>query len=407
MERLPTELVIHILSYMSTKELKITGFISFKYRSLVIPFLFRCIRPWWFRPTRLDVFDLITCLQNNHRISLVVRVLDVRAIRLSQQSLEEIQQIMEITARWEGLILPVNEHIPLGVFDDKTKMQLRRLEFTKAIIPSGPKFSHLLINILPSCTNLIDLDIPEMEDNWFKTCDPDGSAITMWMNRLEKYCGPSYPLSYLHNSTPLHRLRTTSPASSPMLQKLGLLVGQQLLALHVQVPLTRDILVGRDYPPPSLLPSSFPNLRYFSWFMIKSQLGSVPGDLVRTFLAPSLILIIYIQGLPRSKFFGDEATLDVNMAVFDAIQQLHYLRHIWFRYDHEYEAPIGSVLTFVEKVQRASLPYLHTICLWTPLAPTGDPSTYTFRKEEAESVNGGGYTKWACKTNLPVFGLMD
>ena len=407
MERLPTELVIQILSYMSTKELKIIGFISSEYRSLVIPFLFRRIRPWWFGPVRSDVSDLITCLQNNHSISLVVRVLDARAIGLSQQSLEEIQQIMEITARWEGLILPVDGDIPLEVFDDKTKMQLRRLEFTKAIIPSGPKFSHLLINILPSCANLHELEIPHMEDDWFKTRDPNGSAITMWMNRLEKYRGPSYPLGYLYNGTPLHRLRTLTPPSSPMLQRLGLLVGRQLLALHVQVPLTRVILVGKDYPPPSLFPSSFPNLQYFSWFVIKSQPGSVPGDLVRAFLALSLILIIYIQGLPQTKSLGDEATLDVNMAVFDAIQQLHYLRHVWFRYHHEDSAP---VLAFVEQVQKASHPYLNAIFLWTALVPRGHPRTYIFRKEEAESVDGGGYTKWACETSLgvlSVFQFMD
>ena len=294
MERLPTELVFHIFDYMSHFELKIIGFISSEYRSLVIPFLFRRIRPWRWEPTKLDVPGLIECLRNNRRIALVVRMLDVRAIKLSQQPLEEIQQIMEITVGWEGLVLPVDEHIPLELFDAKTKLQLRRLEFTKATRPTGSKFSHLLLNILPSCANLIDLDMPEMEDDWFETYDQNESTITMWMNRLEKYHGPYYPLSYLHDDTPLRRLRATTPASSSVLQGLGSLVGERLLALHVNFPLTRFLLVEKDYPPPSLFPSSFPNLRYFSWFMIKSQPGSVPGDLVRSFLAPSLILTIYI-----------------------------------------------------------------------------------------------------------------
>ena len=122
-------------------------------------------------------------------------------------------------------------------------------------------------------------------------------------------------------------------------------------------------------------------------------------------------MIIYIQGLPQTKVHGDEATLDVNMAVFDAIQQLRYLRHVWFRYHHhEDKDPMEPVLAFVEKVQRASLPYLNAIFLWMPLAPRGDPRSYTFRKEEAESVDGGGYTKWACETSLgslSVFQFMD
>jgi hypothetical protein len=45
MERLPTELVIQILGYMSMEELKVIGFISSEYRSLVLPLLFRRISP--------------------------------------------------------------------------------------------------------------------------------------------------------------------------------------------------------------------------------------------------------------------------------------------------------------------------------------------------------------------------
>ena len=38
MERLPTELVLQILGYMSKEELEVIGFISSEYRSLVVPF---------------------------------------------------------------------------------------------------------------------------------------------------------------------------------------------------------------------------------------------------------------------------------------------------------------------------------------------------------------------------------
>jgi hypothetical protein len=284
MERLPTELVIQILDYMSTKELKVIGFISSEYRSLVIPFLFRRIRPWPWGATSRGVPDLILCLQNNRRLCSVVRVLNLLGIRESQQPVEELRQIMEITAWWEALILHVDENIPLAVFDDNTRLQLRRLEFIQRTRRPGPKLSHLLLNILPACANLIELEIPELEEDWFKTCDPNGSAITMWINRLEKYRGPSYPLNYLRNGTPLHRLMSTSIAPPPMLQRLGRLVGQQLVALQYSLdayPYTR--LIENNCLPPSLFPSSFPNLRYVAWFLIMPQLGSAPGDPVRTF----------------------------------------------------------------------------------------------------------------------------
>jgi len=52
-ERLPTELAIQILSYMSNEELKVTGFLLFEYRSVVLPLLFHRIRPWlWERGSR-------------------------------------------------------------------------------------------------------------------------------------------------------------------------------------------------------------------------------------------------------------------------------------------------------------------------------------------------------------------
>jgi hypothetical protein len=267
MERLPTELVIQILDYMSTEELKVIGFISSEYRSLVIPFLFSHIRPWPWEARGRGVPDLMLCLQNNRRLCSVVRVLNLRAIRNSKRPLEEIRQIMEITAWWEALILPVDEHIPLAVFDDNTKLRLCRLEFIQTVRGPGPKLSHLLLNILPSCANLAELEIPELEGDWFKTCDPNGSAIMMWMNRLEKYRGPSYPLNYLRNGTPLHRLMITNTAPSPVLQRLGRLAGQQLLALQYSLDVHPDAysdtgLIEKNCLPPSLFPSSFPNLRY-------------------------------------------------------------------------------------------------------------------------------------------------
>jgi hypothetical protein len=259
------------------------GFASSEYRSLVIPLLFRRIRPWPWGVMRQDVPDRILCLQNNHRLCSVVRVLNLLAIRKSKRPLEEIRQIMEITAWWEGLILPVDEHVPPAMFDDNTRLRLRRLELIQPVRRPGPQLSHLLLNILPSCANLIDLMIPELTEDWFKTCDPSGSAITMWMNRLEKYHGPSYPLNYLRNGTPLHRLMITTTASSLMLQNLGRLVSQQLVAL--QYSLDASCLIGNKCLPPSLFPSSFPNLRYASWFliMVEPQPGSAPGNLVRSF----------------------------------------------------------------------------------------------------------------------------
>jgi hypothetical protein len=129
------------------------------------------------------------------------------------------------------------------------------------------------------------------------------------------------------------------------------------------------------------------------------QPESAPGDLVRTLLAPSVLLINYIQGHPQAEFLGDEATLDVNGTLLNAIRQLHYLRHVWVTSLHNHRAPVEPALAFVKEVQRMSLPYLHAITLWTP---NGITWSHVFRKGEAGSVNGGGYTKWACKINVPV-----
>jgi hypothetical protein len=279
MERLPIELVTQILSYIPKEELKVIGFISSKYRSLVIPFLFRRIRPWPRKTTRQGISDLIACLQNNHHLSSVVRALDAEGIR---DSAEDLQRIMEITARWGELALPASNWLPIAVFGENTKSRLRRLRCTGYV---GSEFPRLL-EILPACTNLLVLEIPQIGDKRFESLDPAGLVAAKWVNRLEKYTGPLYPLNYLRSGTPLYHLETTTKVPLPMLQKLGQLLGQQLLALHVHLtvdPHDNMSYSWINYLSPSPIPSLFPNLQYVAWFMVKSELWFVPDDIVRTF----------------------------------------------------------------------------------------------------------------------------
>jgi len=403
MERLPTEMIIHVLSYMSMEELKVIGFTSSEYRSLVLPFLFRRIRPWS-RVVRQTAADLIKCLRVNAKLSFAVRVLDAQDIHWSEQPVEEMRRIMEITARWEKLILPPDDNLPLKIFDDNTRVQLRRLEFTNRSV--GPKFSHFLLNILPACSNLVELEICQVEEHIFKTIDPTGSAAGIWINRLEKYYGPPYPLNYLHRNSPLYQLRCKAKGLSPELQSLSRLVGQQLLALHVQATMISSVhgFIGTGYLTPSPIPSLFPYLRYVAWFFITSQPESLPGDYVRIFLTPTPLLIINFQDLSQTKPFGDDVSPDVkNRTLFDAIQQLHHLRRVWFASHHKGGALSGPVLTFVQDVQKLSLPYLQAIYLW---APSSAVWSYSFRKEEGVSIHEGRYIRWACETNklvTPVF----
>lgn len=284
MERLPTELVIQILGYLSKKELKVIGFISSEYRSLVLPFLFRRIRLWSWQARRQGVAGLIMCLQNNVRLSSAIRVLDAEIITNSRYTSEGLRRILEIATWCEELILPAGEQLPIAVFDDNTKLRLCRL--TCALGAVGAQFRRLLVDILPACTNLVDLQINDLNEDWFKTFGPAGSAAATWMNRLGKYRGPSYPLNYLHNRAPLYQLTSTTELPSPILQRLGPLVGHRLVALYVYVDLTRNSdfnLIGKNYLPPLSISSSFPNLKYVGWFLIMSQPGSAPGIPVRSF----------------------------------------------------------------------------------------------------------------------------
>ena len=295
MEHLPTELVIQILSYMSTKELKIIGLVSSEYRSLAIPFLFRRIRPWSCNARRPSIASLITCLQNNPHLSSAVRVVDVGTVDAEilwnpQRLAENLRRIIENIARWEELILPTWSELPLAVLDDNMKLRLRRLRCDRGV---GDGF-HRLLDILPTFTNLVELQLPDIEEKRFKSFDPVGSSAAIWMNRLEKYRGPPYPLNYLQNGTPLYHLESTTEIPPPILQRLGGLVSQQLLSLHVHLfpdvtlsprsHRSQDIFdegYGRNrkiYLPPSLVLSLFPNLQYVAWFLIesKSKAGSVP-----------------------------------------------------------------------------------------------------------------------------------
>jgi len=399
MERLPTEMIIQVLSYMSKEDLKVVGFISSEYRSLVLPFLFHSIRLWSWVPRAQGLGSLITCLQNNVKLSSAVRVLDLEVIWSAQDPGGDLRRIMEITTRWEELILPAGDNLPLSVFDDDTKSQLRRLRCSAGYV--GVKFRQLLVDILPTCTNLIELHIPDPGDGWFKTFDPAGSATAIWVNRLRKYRGPPFPLSYLRDDAPLYQFTSTTAVSPPMLQRLGRLVGQQLVALYVHIYVTGS-LIGKNYLPPSTIPSLLPNLQYAGWFLIISQRGSVPHDPVRNILAPISLLITHIHGIAQPKSSGDEASLDANEVLF-AIQQLRHLRQVWLISHHRGESLPEPVSTFVQDVQKMSPPYFHAICLWTP---NSKPLSYAFRKEGAESANDEFHTKWTCETGVstgPVF----
>ena len=400
MERLPTEMIIQVLTYMSKGELKVIGFLSSEYRSLVLPVLFRRIRPWQGRAVDRGTADLITCLRVNSKLSSVVRVLDVRDIQRSKQPVEEIRRIMEVTARWEELILPPSVGCLLEMFDDNTKLQLRRLSFLNGDI--GPEFSHFLLDILPACTNLVELEIPQVAEDWFNTIDPTGSAAGIWINRLERYRGPPYPLTYLHRNTPLYQLTSEAEVLSPVLQSLGRFVGQQLLALHVQVTVGNGgyRLTGKGYLTPSPISSLFPYLRYVAWFLVMSQPESLPGSFVRSFVALTRLLTINFQDLPQTKPFGDDVSPDVkNRTLFDAIRQLHHLRQVWFTSHYKEDTLPKPVSTFVQDVQKLSLPYLQAIYLW---APCSKPWSYSFIKEELVSNHEGPYIGWACETNKPV-----
>jgi len=137
MERLPTELVTQILSYASNKQLKVIGFLSSEYRSLVIPFLYRHIHFWSEARTR-DIDGLVTRLQNDVRLSPAVKVLDAEHIIGSQHPVENLRRIMEITTRWEELVLPIDDHRLLAVLDNNTKFQLRRLQCIPRPCPLVP-----------------------------------------------------------------------------------------------------------------------------------------------------------------------------------------------------------------------------------------------------------------------------
>jgi hypothetical protein len=190
---------------------------------------------------------------------------------------------MEITASWEELVLPAGNMLPLAVLGKNTRSRLCRLRCVGGTV--GLEF-HRLLDILPTCTNLVVLQIPDIQEGWFESHDPAGLVAANWVNRLEKYSGPLYPLKCLHSGTPLYHLETTTEVPLSMLQREGRLLGQQLLALHVHlfVRFHDDYSWTRqNHLQPSLIPSVFPNLRFVAWFLIESEPGSIPDDIVRSF----------------------------------------------------------------------------------------------------------------------------
>jgi len=57
----------------------------------------------------------------------------------------------------------------------------------------GVKSRQLLVDLLPTCTNLIELHIPDLGDGWFNTFDPAGSTTAYMGESFEKVSRPTLP----------------------------------------------------------------------------------------------------------------------------------------------------------------------------------------------------------------------
>jgi len=98
----------------------------------------------------------------------------------------------------------------------------------------GLKFYRLL-DIFPPCADLVDLQIPDIPQDWFAAFDPAGLVAAKWVNRLEKLSGSPHSINYLCGGTPFYHLESTTKVPSRSHQRLVRHLGQRLLALHLHL----------------------------------------------------------------------------------------------------------------------------------------------------------------------------
>ena len=343
MERLPTELMVEVVGLLDRPTIHSFTIVSSKYREIAQPLLFRRIYIESISCKRLALF--IEQVENSSKHASMIKILMI----VWPFTPELLDHLFTVISNLEELFIYYAVANPTLLPSPHYFPKLRRLHFP---VSRPEVINYLVANFIPCHRVLDDLKVtflPHILNSDPATrCMPTlAESVSIGVNRLVTYHGPSGLLPLLTPNSRMEHLTSTHQLDEGALRKLSSAISGGLLSLIIGDPM--DPTKSKTLPGP-LIPSLFPNLRSLAWL-----------------------------------------SLDINSV--SVIDQLPCLRRIWFSSMDTLK--LHDRVAFVSKIQELSDNKNRPLQEIWVYARAGHPFSLRYSKASIDSP-------WMLKTDLPV-----
>jgi hypothetical protein len=265
MDSLPTETILHIISFLPREDLKRYSLVSTRYTPLAQQALFKAVEILTY-PGRIrseKFVDFVNDVIKRPRIGLMIKRLVIGAWFKQCLHYQPLVQLLELVSGLGELLCHPYASLPSIPFRPRQFPLLQTIAWPL----QGPNTS-ILHTILPY-SPVVDLSLFSCPTT-FQSNVAFTALLELrhpkWANKLVRYTGPSYLLQGLSEAAKLLHFCSTNSLSEEFLRGLA---SKGLLSLHVWTEMYRWSL--EEQVPPSLLPSVFPNLQSVMWFTMQSS----------------------------------------------------------------------------------------------------------------------------------------
>ena len=266
MDSLPTETMLHIISFLSGIDLKHFSLVSTSFTPLAQRALFKSVTILTdtgnVRPEKF--VDFVDMVVKKPRIGLMIKRLDIGARFDKGLHYQPLVQLLEQVHNLRVLLCHSNASLPSIPFRPHQLPQLHRIQWP--LRGTGTDILHTLLPHSP----VIDLSLC-----WCPTHLQSKVAFdallrlspSKWVNNLVRYTGTPYLIEGLSEDAKLLHFCSRDELSEETLRGIA---SKRLLSLHVNIEMYRRSL-GEHHIPPSPLPSLFPSLQSVVWLTVQSS----------------------------------------------------------------------------------------------------------------------------------------
>jgi hypothetical protein len=271
MESLPTETILHIISFLPRKDLKHFSLVSTRFTPLAQQALFKTVQILiiWGELRSEKFVDFVNDVIERPRIGLMIKRLDIGTEFDQYLHYQPLVQLLEHVHDLRELICHPHASLPSIPFRPHQFPLLQ----TVAWPLQGP--SRDVLHTLLPYSPVVDLSLSSCPTS-LQSKAAFAALLELsppkWVNSLVMYEGTSYLIEGLSEDAKLLHFCSTNSLSEDSLRGLA---SKRLLSLHI---INETPRWSEEPPfPPSLLPPLFPNLQSVMWFTVQ------PSSAVRYF----------------------------------------------------------------------------------------------------------------------------